>query len=284
MTSGVALVVKPPGCSSHDVVRAIGRRTGAPCGHLGTLDPLAAGLLVVAVGGATRLIRYAEGQDKEYLAEFWFGLGTASQDLGGPVADLADASGLGEAQVLEALAWAGRQTLQRPPDYSAVQVAGQRAYRAARAGRPLELAERPAALREAGPLEFRPGARAVLRARLWVSPGYYVRALARDLGAYLGLPCVLGFLLRLRSGPFRLEQARTLEEEPELAPKELLVQHLPSVEVSPAEAERLGHGQRLPGAGDRAGLHRLGSGGRLVAVAEARAGVWHPETVCAMED
>ena len=284
MTGGVALIVKPPGCSSHDVVATLRRRVGLPCGHLGTLDPLAAGLLVVAAGRTTRLLRYAGGEDKEYLAEVWLGIGTPSDDFGTPVEWRADATHLSQADVEAGLAELRRETLQAPPAYSARQVGGERAYRAARAGRPLELPMRPAQLHTAELLEFRPGSTLRMRLRLKVSAGYYVRALARDLGARLGVPGALAFLLRTASGPFLLERARTLEEEPELLPPDLLLDGLPRVDFAEAEGRRLVLGQRLPGAGEREGRVAAYLGGRLIAVAVARQGVYHPETVLGLED
>lgn len=284
MNDGVLLVVKPPGCSSQDIAHAMRRLLGAPCGHLGTLDPLAAGLMVVAAGRATRLVRYAEGREKEYVAEIWLGLGTASQDFAEPPAARADAGWLTLAGVESAIAAEQQKTMQRPPDFSARQVGGERAYHAARQGRRLDLPERPARLLEAEVLAFRPGEVARVRVRLVVSSGYYVRSLARDLGQRLHLPGVLAALVRTASGPYRLAAARTLEEEPQLLPMDKLVDHLPAVELGPAEGRRLAHGQRLPLAGERRGLCAAYVAGRLVAVVDARDGVFHPETVLAMED
>ena len=284
MNDGVLLVVKPPGCSSHDIAHRMRRLLGVPCGHLGTLDPLAAGLMVVAAGRATRLVRYAEGREKEYVAEIWLGLGTASQDFAGPPTARADARWLTLAALEAAIEDERQMTVQRPPDFSARQVAGERAYRAARQGRRLDLPERPARLHEAEVLAFTPGEVARVRVRIRVSSGYYVRALARDLGERVHLPGVLAALLRTASGPYRLAAARTLEEEPELLPMARLVDHLPAVELGPEEGRRLAHGQRLPLAGERRGLCAAYVEGRLVAVGDARGGVFHPETVLAMEE
>lgn len=284
MNDGVLLLVKPPGCSSHDIAQAMRRRLSLPCGHLGTLDPLAAGLLVVAAGRATRLVRYAEGQDKEYIAEIWLGLGTASEDFAGPVTARASAAHLERGTLEVALQALAMEKVQRPPAFSAVHVGGERAYRAARSGRALELPLRPAELRQAEVLAFSGGEILKVSLRLLVSSGYYVRSLARDLGLRLGVPAVLASLLRTASGPFRLEGARTLEEAPELLPPEVLIGHLPTVDLSPEEGRRLAHGQRLPGAEERSGLCAAYADGRLVAVVEARSGVFHPETVLAMED
>ena len=283
MNDGVLLLLKPPGCSSHDVAQLMRRRLGVPCGHLGTLDPLAAGLLVVAAGRATRLVRYAEGRDKEYVAEIWLGLETQSQDFAGPAVERVDASRIARADVESALAAEMQATEQRPPAFSARQVDGERAYHAARQGRSLELPARPARLHEAQILDIEAGAVMRIRLRLLVSAGYYVRALARDLGLRLGVGGVLAALLRTASGPFTLAGARTVEEEPELLAADLLVAHLPRLDLSEAEGRRLSYGQRLPGAGERQGTLAAYADGRLVAVVNARNGVYHPETVLAME-
>ncbi len=284
MSDGVLLLLKPPGCSSHDVAQWVRRRLKAPCGHLGTLDPLAAGLLVVAAGRATRLIRYAEGQEKEYVAEIWLGLGTASEDFAGDVTAKADASHLGRSEVEAALTHLAGETMQLPPAFSARQVAGERAYRAARRGRALDLPMRPARLLRWEIVDLRPGEILKLRLQMRVSSGYYVRSLARDLGLRLGVPGVLASLVRSLSGPFRIEQARTLEEELDLLPMDVLIGHLPRVEFGLEEARRLLYGQRLPGAGERQGPCAAYAQGRLLGVLQARSGVFHPETVLGMEE
>ena len=284
MSDGVLLLLKPPGCSSHDVAQATRRRLGVPVGHLGTLDPLAAGLMVVAAGRATRLVRYAEGREKEYVAEIWLGIGTESEDFAGQAAVRASAEHLGRADLEAALRAEALETSQLPPTYSARQLGGERAYQAARRGRALDLPPRPARLLRWEMLALDGGETLRVRLRLLVSSGYYVRALARDLGKRLGVPGVLAALLRTASGPFRLEDARTLEETPELLPMDVLVGHLPKLELDRDEGRRLGFGQRLPGAGERQGLHAAYAAGRLVAVVDARKGVFHPETVLAMED
>ncbi len=283
MTGGVLLIVKPPGCSSHDVAYAVRRRLSLPCGHLGTLDPLAAGLLVVAAGSATRLVRYAEGQPKEYIAEIWLGIGTASHDFAAPATARVSALHLGRPDVERALTEISSETLQAPPAFSARQVGGERAYHAARRGRELDLPARPARLLQWEALALEPGDILKLRLRLGVTSGYYVRALARDLGLRLGVPGALAFLLRTKSGAFGLEDAHSLEEDPQILPLDVLVAHLPRLTFDSAEGHRIAYGQRLPGAGELCGPHAAYANDRLIAVVQARDGVFHPETVLPME-
>lgn len=281
---GVLPLLKPPGCSSHDVVAAVRRRYGSRAGHLGTLDPLAAGVLVVAVGAGTRLIRYAGQEDKEYFAEVVLGVRSPSDDLGTPVERAGTCSGIGEEQVRRALAGFVGVMAQRPPSYSARQVGGERAYRAARSGRTLQLASREVALWEARLLEFLPGRMARARLHLHVQAGYYVRSLARDLGEELGVGGLLGTLVRIRAGRFPVEDAQTLEETWRPLDASVLVEHLPVVEFEAADARRLCQGVRLPAATVAQGVHRAVSRDRVFAIVVAQDGVWRPQTVLGMGD
>ncbi|MDA8344087.1 MAG: tRNA pseudouridine(55) synthase TruB [Thermaerobacter sp.] len=277
-------LVKPPGCSSHDAVALVRKQTGRSAGHLGTLDPLAAGVLVVAYGRATRLIRYAEGMDKEYNAEVWLGRRSPSEDFGSPLEHGADASWVTREDVERVLSKHLGTRPQRPPAYSARQVGGQRAYRAARAGEPIDLPARPATLYAWSVDAFAAGKLAKLRLSLHVGAGFYVRSLARDLGDEMGTGGVLAALVRTRSGFLRLDDCQAFEEPWQPQPPGILLSHLPVVALSDAEARRIVQGQRLPGAG-ALGPHRAECRGRLIGVVVGdEAGVWHPQTVLGMED
>jgi tRNA pseudouridine55 synthase len=281
---GVLGLVKPPGCSSHDAVAQVRRRTGRGAGHLGTLDPLAAGVLVVAYGSATRLIRYAEGMDKAYVAEIWLGRSSPSDDFALPLARSASAAGVAAQDITAALKAMVGTHPQLPPAYSARQVAGERAYRAARAGRPLDLVARPATLHSFSLDAFAPGEIAKLRISLRVGAGYYVRSLARDLGAALGCGGVLAALVRTRSGHWDISDCQALEEPWRPQPPAALVGHLPVADLTREAAARIVHGQRLAGA-TGVGPHRAECEGRLVAVVVGDPdGVWHPQTVLGLED
>lgn len=284
MRGGVAALIKPPGCSSHDVVALVRSRLGLPAGHLGTLDPLAAGVLAVAVGSALRLVRYAQEADKEYRAEVWLGLQSPSDDLDTEISEVRDASGLTAEDVLRALSACAAQTLQRPPDYSARQVGGERAYRAARRGEPLDLPAKPARLREFRIVSYEPAPTGRLVVDLATSAGYYVRSLARDLGERLGVGGLLATLVRTRTGPFRAAQALLLEEEIALLPPEALLAHLPRAAFDAESARRLCQGQRLAAAGEADGLYAAFSGGHLFAVLRRQGGDWRPDTVIGLED
>ena len=204
---GVLVVDKPSGPTSHDVVARARRLYGTrEVGHAGTLDPMASGVLVLMFGQACKLSQYLTALAKRYRAEVSFGRSTDSLDaLGVTVDERALAPGWLDRGVLEQAISAERaRSEQVPPAISAIQVGGQRAYRAARRGEPLELAPRAVLTHELSLLEAS-DERVVLE--LEVSKGYYVRSLARDLGAALGVPAHLAQLRRLASGAFTLDGA-----------------------------------------------------------------------------
>ena len=210
---GVLVVAKPAGPTSHDVV-ALVRRLAATrrIGHGGTLDPFASGVLPLFLGGATRLVEYHLADDKAYRATICLGAASTTDDLDGELTPMAGPTP-DRARFEAALAtFLGRQE-QRPPDYSAVQVAGRRAYAMARAGEAVELPSRTVEIKALDVLDWndadpeRPYAIVDVRC----SAGTYVRAIARDLGARLGCGAYLGGLVRTASGPFTLDAALTLD-------------------------------------------------------------------------
>jgi tRNA pseudouridine55 synthase len=291
---GVLLVDKPAGPTSHDVVLRLRRalRTG-DAGHAGTLDPAATGLLVVCLGDALKLQRWLAEGDKAYQATIAFGAATETQDATGAVTGRGDAGGLGEAALRAALPALTGPLRQVPPMYSAVRVGGRRLHEAARAGQAVEREPRAVVvhqleLLDLGPLE----ADGLRRARLTVrcGKGTYVRTLAADLGEALGVPAHLATLRRTASGRFTVEEALGLEAIEALAAggqagHELLLARLvppalalpfPAVELDAPRARAMAQGKRLSASGAD-GLRRvLGPGGRLVAVAELRAGELRP--------
>lgn len=216
---GIWIVDKPSGPTSHDIVAAARRHLGTRrVGHAGTLDPMASGVLILLVGEATKLSDVATSEDKAYVTEVRFGRGTDSFDAEGQTTEqVALAETWLDAARLESVLDAERQrSSQVPPAISAVKVAGQRSYRLAREGRPPELAPRPVAVQA---LELLDWGADFVRLALRVSKGYYVRSLARDLGAALGAPAHLSRLRRVQSGGFRIEEAAAW---PPTAPPALL--------------------------------------------------------------
>jgi tRNA pseudouridine55 synthase len=205
--SGVAVVDKPRGSTSHTVVAQARRLFGRKdIGHAGTLDPMATGVLLVLVGQATKLSGYLTADSKRYAAEVYFGRATDTLDAEGQTTAEAavTAEQLSPEAVARALAEELARTEQKPPAVSAIKVQGERAYALTRQGNAPDLPARPVQVLELRVLELAPP---VLRCELYVSKGYYVRSLARDLGERLGAPAHLSALRRLASGPFTLAQA-----------------------------------------------------------------------------
>ena len=210
---GVLVVAKPAGPTSHDVV-ALVRRLAATrkIGHGGTLDPFAAGVLPLFLGAATRLVEYHLADDKAYRATICLGSTSTTDDLDGELTP-GDAPAPGQAEFAAALATFVGEQLQRPPDYSAVQVAGRRAYAMARAGEAVELTPRSVTIHSLEVVEWDAAdpARPIAIVDVACSAGTYVRAIARDLGTRLGCGAYLGALVRSASGPFALDAAHTLD-------------------------------------------------------------------------
>jgi tRNA pseudouridine55 synthase len=249
--SGLLLIDKPSGVTSHDVVDKVRRRMRSRgAGHLGTLDPAASGLLVIAMGAATRCVPVWQGGEKTYEATVRFGVVTSTQDLQGEVLER-HAVDLDESRVREA-AQAFRGPIdQIPPMVSALKVGGRRLHTLARRGEVVERVPRPVVVHDWEWLDF---ALPEASFRVRCSGGTYVRTLAHDLGAKLGVGGALARLRRLRSEPFRLDQALPLRELDRLTPAEVLercgipldqaLETLPTLKLDPQAAVALGYGRR----------------------------------------
>lgn len=256
MTTGLLLVDKPQGLTSHDVVararRALNTRK---VGHAGTLDPMATGLLTLGVGSATRLLTYLVGLDKTYETTMRLGAATTTDDAEGEVTTVADPSAI--AAVTDAGLAAGIRALtgeidQRPSSVSAIKVDGRRAYDRVRAGEEVELAARRVTISAFEVLGVRRTGTAIdVDARINCSSGTYIRALARDLGAALGVGGHLTALRRTRVGPFAVADAVSLEVLAEggasllASPAEVAARLFPTLDVDAEQARDLGHGKLL---------------------------------------
>jgi tRNA pseudouridine55 synthase len=210
---GVLVVAKPAGPTSHDVVALVRRLSGTRrIGHGGTLDPFASGVLPLFLGVATRLVEYHLGDAKAYRATFCLGAASSTDDLDGELTPLGGPAPDRAAFESTLAGFVGRQE-QRPPDYSAVQVGGRRAYAMARAGEAVELPSRTVELQALDLVSWddRDPERPIAVVDVRCSAGTYVRALARDLGERLGCGAYLGALVRTASGPFDLGSAHGLD-------------------------------------------------------------------------
>ncbi|MHB8461406.1 MAG: tRNA pseudouridine(55) synthase TruB [Vulcanimicrobiaceae bacterium] len=213
---GFVNVFKPAGPTSAQVVARLRRIYGLhsgdkkiAVGHLGTLDPQAAGVLPIAVGKATRLIPLLEDQRKAYVATLALGSSTTTQDALGEVLERGDLPNDWQKRLSAALQQFSGRIEQIPPMYSAVHHEGKRLYDLARAGIEVERKSRSITIYA---IDIIGSEDATVRLRISCSEGTYVRTLCQDLGAAIGVPAHMGALLREASGPFVLYEALTLEE------------------------------------------------------------------------
>ena len=275
------LVAKPAGPTSHDIVDIVRRALGTRrIGHTGTLDPFAAGLLVMLVGRATRLAPFAAAWQKSYDGRIRLGAVTDTDDATGRVLH-EQPVGVDRAELERALDGFRGASRQRPPAYSAVKVEGERAYRRARRGEAVEPAERDVEIAALEVTAFDPPE---VEFRATVSGGTYLRSLARDIGAALGCGAHLAVLRRTRVGPFRLEDAvaPTAATPAALLPPGVLVGHLERREVDAAERDAVVHGRWIAASGDaEATPVAMFAGDTLVAVADRSGDVLKPRVVLA---
>jgi tRNA pseudouridine55 synthase len=282
VTDGVFVVDKPTGCTSHTVVARLRKQLGTRAvGHAGTLDPMATGVLLLLVGEGTKLSSYLSLETKAYRAEVLFGRSTDTLDTDGNVTEERPVppDALAPERLATALEAERERTSQVPPAVSAIQIGGVRAHRLARRGEAPELPPRPVRVDTLRLLAAR-GERVELEVR--ATKGYYVRALARDLGDRLGLPACLSALRRTESGAFTLAEALPWPvpagSEP-LSVSAAARRCLPAAGLHPEGAERARVGKALssehflvapPGEGPHAWL----DGEELVAVGSLRDGAY----------
>ena len=278
---------KPAGPTSHDVVHAARRALAERrVGHAGTLDPPASGLLVVLAGRATRLARFVGMLPKVYAGTLRFGWETSTDDATGRVADDLDHGwrDLDPAAIAAAFAQVQQQPLQVPPAVSAKKVDGERAYRRVRRGEVPDLVGVPVLIHDWRLLECDLD-QGIVSFEVVCSSGTYVRAVARDVGRTLGTRAHLLALRRTAIGDWTVEDAAPLDAlapgraDTLLRPMAEAVQHLPAVILPHAEAARLCQGQRIEAGGYASGAVAVFDASGLIAVAESRAGVLHPEVV-----
>lgn len=279
---GLVVVDKPAGWTSHDVVARTRRLAGTrKVGHAGTLDPMATGVLLLGVGRATRLLGHLQLADKEYLATLRLGRTTVTDDAEGDVLEVVDASAVDEAAVRAAVVPLTGDIEQVPTAVSAIKVDGKRSYARVRAGEDVVLPARPVTVStfEVGAVrhvEVEGRVVVDVDARVVCSSGTYVRALARDLGAALGVGGHLTALRRTRVGGFGLDVASTLDD------LERAWQHVPlddaaraaftSLDLDDATASEVRFGRALPDVdlGSAGPVALFGPDGAFLALYEQR--------------
>jgi tRNA pseudouridine55 synthase len=294
--SGILVLDKPVGLTSHDVVDIVRRGTNIRrAGHTGTLDPRASGVLVVLVGPAVRLSEFVSASDKRYQAIIRLGGSTDTYDADGRFMHQPNTTPVNvtEQQFEEVLQRFVGEIEQTPPPFSAVKVHGRKAYEMAREGEPVELAPRKINVYHLEVLEWAPPEVVI---DVHCSSGTYVRSLANDLGTALGCGAYLVGLRRTKSGRFSLRDAVPLRKLQEaftvgnwyqyLIPAAEALAEWPAVELNPDEVEEVKHGHRVKAAADaQPGLVRgVSMAGELVAIldlaqAEDGSPEWQPKKV-----
>lgn len=277
-------VDKPSGVTSREVVDVVQRIVQpVKVGHAGTLDPLATGVLVLGVGPATRLIRFVQQLPKRYRATFRFGLRSDTEDIQGRVEPCPGP--MPERASLEQVCGKFVGTLEQvPPTYSALKVAGRRAYRHARRGESIELEARSVVVYRLELVDYQPPDWTV---EVECGKGTYVRSLGRDIAAALGTSAVMTQLRRLAVGSFTVEDAVPVDEltdlravEQHLLPAQVAVSHLPQVTVDASQRNALHFGQTIvlesAGTQDQE-VAAVDESGQLVAILSPAGNFrWHP--------
>jgi len=286
---GLLNIDKPAGMTSRDVVNRVQRLVKPhKVGHAGTLDPLATGVLVVAIGPATRLIEYVQRLPKTYQATFRLGFTSDTEDIEGQVKTLPPAAAPTQSQLRAAIPQFLGTIQQTPPAYSALKVEGQRAYKLARRGAAVELAARPVEIHS---LEILRYVYPELELLIRCGSGTYIRSLGRDLAQALGTGAVMSALRRQAIGPFEAAAAIplanwTMEQiDRRLQPPQLALGAIPQIEIDDANLKLLSYGQSI---GNRQGIVATEAAaihaGRLVAIlVPDQHHRWRPEKFFAAE-
>lgn len=246
---GVVAVNKPGGFTSRQIVDKVAKIVRpAKAGHAGTLDPLATGVLVVAVGSATRLISYVQQQRKQYVGRFRLGERSDTDDIEGQITVGGNWQGITESQLVEATGQFLGTCLQVPPQFSAIHVDGQRAYALARKGQAVELQARPVEVHSIEVTCFEPPE---FELQVECGSGTYIRSISRDLGELLGCGALMTSLCRQSVGPFTIQNAVSFEQldatslQQALQPALYAVAHLPQRSVTADEIRDLRQGRHI---------------------------------------
>ena len=277
--NGILIVDKPGGMTSHDVVQAVRKKfRTSKVGHLGTLDPMATGVLPVSVGKATRLAQYLPASPKEYEGEIRFGFPTTTYDREGtPMTDQRPLDRTVQ-EIHEAMQQFVGSLDQVPPPFSAKKVGGVPSYKFARASQPVEIA--PVRV-EVEKFELLSLQTPFATFRVVCSGGTYVRSLVHDLGQQLGCGAHLTALRRTRSGDFPIQDAVTLQkiDKGNIIPMDRLLDSWPRIEVSDAEEVKVVHGNEIRGVSPGAFARIFNKKGEFIAVASVQSGWVRPRLV-----
>jgi tRNA pseudouridine55 synthase len=287
--AGLVIVDKAGGMTSHDVVARVRRLAHTRrVGHGGTLDPMATGVLVIGVGKATRLLTYVIGSAKGYAATIRLGQATVTDDAEGEIVSSALAGDVTDDAIRAGLAAQTGDIRQVPSAVSAIKIDGKRAYKMVREGESVELAARPVTVSRLDVSAIRRGPSFIdVDVEVTCSSGTYIRAIARDLGAGLGVGGHLTALRRTAVGSFTLAEASTLDELAErdspmsLTLDETAARLFTRRDATPPEAATLSHGGPLAPIGEPAPYAVFGPDGGVIAIVAERDGRARAEVVFA---
>jgi tRNA pseudouridine55 synthase len=285
--SGLVIVDKPGGMTSHDVVARVRRLAGTRrVGHAGTLDPMATGVLILGVERATKLLGHLALHDKAYDATIRLGVTTVTDDAEGDVIDAADTSAITEDDLRAAVRALTGDLLQVPSSVSAIKVDGKRSYARVRAGEAVDLPARAVRIEafDIGSIRSE-GGLLEIDAHIECTTGTYVRALARDLGVALEVGGHLTALRRTRVGVFSLADAFTLDELGEqfasIALDDAVARCFPRRDLTADEAVEVSHGRRLPSSGEAGATGVFSPDGTAIALMSPVDGTLRPLVVFA---
>lgn len=278
---GFLLVDKLAGITSHDAVRIVRKRLGIKrVGHAGTLDPISTGLLVMAVGRATRFLRYLSIEPKVYEGAMKFGEQTTTYDSEGEVTGTCEIDGISLEAIREAASQFVGELRQVPPMYSAVKVQGERLYKLARQGESVERKARDVMVRTFDVMSYSEG---TAEFRVVCSGGTYVRSLVHDLALAMGLCAHMSALRRTAMGGFTVQNASPASEvtQDQLIPLDVALETMPCLRLTPGQIVRVRQGQALQISEfpNHETMGVLDAMGNFVAVLRSWEGEWWPECV-----
>ena len=247
---GFLNINKPSGLTSRDVVTRVSRLVGRKikCGHAGTLDPLATGVLLVCLGKATKLVPHVHELDKAYIGRFLLGKKSNTDDVEGELVDVDLPSHLSRESIESVLPDFIGQVDQTPPAFSAIKIRGERAYKVARRGEEFDV---PSRVVEIAALKLTDLTAESMELSMTCGTGTYVRSVGRDVAQKLGTSAVMSELVRTRIGPFRLEDSISLDSLSAdnvsnfVLPPLSALPHLPQHEIDTSDAERIRFGQKI---------------------------------------
>ncbi|HCM81265.1 tRNA pseudouridine(55) synthase TruB [Corynebacterium stationis] len=284
--SGLVVVDKPAGMTSHDVVSRVRREFGTrKVGHAGTLDPMATGVLILGIERGTKFLAHMVTATKAYNATISLGASTTTDDFEGEIISQTSAAHITDAEILSAIANLTGDIMQKPAKVSAIKIDGKRAYQRVRDGEDVDIPARPVTVNRFEVLESRQSPREV-DVVVECSSGTYIRSLARDLGEALGVGGHLTALRRTEVGPFSLDDASPLDSmELSLNLDEALVRCYPRLDVTAEESHKLAMGQWLEPRGVKGTYAAVGPDGRSIALVKEKGKrlstvfVAHPSTL-----